>query len=320
MEVRTAMGLSLPPDNFSTLLQEEKSAANNSKKIKKATQTQRQNGKKNSNKASKKAKYRNGNLSDKILINEIFPHAKKDDRRSEWIELYNKGQDNVNLGNWRLDDAEGDSKPYFFPNTVTIPAGGFLVIMAKQSKISLSNERDTVRLFDYQGKKIDDVEYQQAPAGKSYSRTIVAKEDGQKIIQWLFDEENTPGKANPDMQEISGVIASEPVWGNQYTFVFLTSKNKQINIIFHESLIQGPLAKATFLNGTRAKLLVKKAPNAHDAFELKQYEILDVQKQGVKNKNIMGAAIVAGIFAIGGLIFASMKLVKYHGGMKKDVI
>ena len=80
------------------------------------------------------------------------------------------------------------------------------------------------------------------------------------------------------------------------------------------------MAKATFLNGTRAKLLVKKAPNAHDAFELKQYEILDVQKQGVKNKNIMGAAIVAGIFAIGGLIFASMKLVKYHGGMKKDVI
>ncbi len=296
----------LLPDNFSELLLEEKNANQNAKNIKKMVKNQEKNNKKNGRKNSKKEKYHNGNLSKDILINEIFPHAKKNDRRSEWIELYNNGKENVNLGNWRLDDSEGGSKPYVFPDTITIKPGSFLVIAAPQSKIALNNEHDQVRLFDYMGKEIDHVEYEQAAAGKSYVRTIVTKEDGQKSVQWFFDDENTPGKPNPDLQEVRGSIVNEPVWGDQYMFIFLTSKNEQKNIIFHENLIQGPLAKTTFIKGVKAKLLVKKTQKP-DTFELKQYEIFADQKPSEKNKNILGKIIISGIFIIGAIVWGVRK-------------
>lgn len=310
----------LLPDNFSEILK-EKGAKDSFKKLKKAGTKQQQKSQKKSQKkdrkTSKKAKYHNGDISKNILINEIFPHAKKDDRRQEWIELHNHGKENINLGNWRLDDKEGGSRPYILPDTVTIASREFLVITAPQSKISLGNEHDQVRLFDYQGKKIDDVEYEQAAAGKSYSRTVVTKEDGQKVVQWFFDEQNTPGRANPDLQEMSGSIVGEPVWGNQYIFMFLTSKNERKKIIFQENLVQGPLAKATFTKGTKAKLLVKKAPDARDIFELKQYEILGAKRSG-ENKNILSAIIIGGVFIIGAITLIVMKLLKFYGEFRKD--
>ena len=207
-------------------------------------------------KKSKKITYKNGDISNNIIINEIFPRAKKDDRNNEWIELYNTGSRDIKLGNWQLDDNEGGSKPYKFSDKIIIKAGGFLVVSAKQSKLSLGNEKDTVRLFDYKSKLIDSVEYNQAPIQKSYLRAMIHKEEGVNEQQWLFDEHLTPGEKNPEYYEINGTVKKEPVFEEKHYFIFENLAKKEIKITFSEGLIPGPLAKVTFVKDTKAKLLI----------------------------------------------------------------
>ena len=120
-------------------------------------------------------KYSDGDLSENIVISEIFPRAAKDDRNNEWIELTNTGDKEVNLGNWQLDDMEGGSKPYALPDTLTIAPQSSVVIKATESKLSLSNTKDQVRLFDHTGALLQTVEFEEAPKEQSYSRITVTR-------------------------------------------------------------------------------------------------------------------------------------------------
>jgi hypothetical protein len=91
-----------------------------------------------------------------LRISEIFPAPsdKKDwdgdgvaSAEDEWIELRNYGEDTIHLKSWMLDDAEGGSKPYVFPEESSISANGCLVFSRKQTGIVLNNTTDTVRLY-----------------------------------------------------------------------------------------------------------------------------------------------------------------------------
>src|SRR5437667_1724487 len=67
-------------------------------------------------------------LADQVVINEIMYHpspAIPEDSGQEWIELYNKGTNSVNLNGWALKR----SVSLTFTNR-TIPAGGYLVVAA----------------------------------------------------------------------------------------------------------------------------------------------------------------------------------------------
>lgn len=55
--------------------------------------------------------------------------APLDDEFSDWIELYNNGTESVSLAGWSLTDDEDQPGQWDFPD-VSIPAGGFLVVLA----------------------------------------------------------------------------------------------------------------------------------------------------------------------------------------------
>lgn len=114
--------------------------------------------------------YTNGTLSDAILLSEIMPNPEGTDTDTEWIELYNASTANVDLGNWSLDDEEGGSDPYIFPAGTVVEAQDFLVISRSVSKLSLNNDTDTVRLFNFQNTAQDSVTYDGSPEGQSYAR------------------------------------------------------------------------------------------------------------------------------------------------------
>src|SRR6476660_5497568 len=66
--------------------------------------------------------------ANQVIINEIMYHpapAVPEDSSQEWIELYNKGTNAVNLTGWKLRRGID----FTFPN-VTIPAGGYVVVAA----------------------------------------------------------------------------------------------------------------------------------------------------------------------------------------------
>ncbi len=112
-----------------------------------------------------------------VVINEIMYHPTHDQTAfvpepiaEEYIELFNRGSNAVNLAGWRLNRAV----EFNFPNT-NLAAGGYLVVAANVTTFRakypmvvnvvggwtgrLSNNRDEVELEDASGNRVDLVEY-----------------------------------------------------------------------------------------------------------------------------------------------------------------
>jgi len=111
----------------------------------------------------------------RIIISEIMYHPAHtppapEDKRQEWIELFNAGAAPANLAGWRLSDGA----EYVFPE-VMVKAGEYLVVAADTSVFSathpgvtnvvggwtgwLSNSGERIQLVDEAGAVINEVRY-----------------------------------------------------------------------------------------------------------------------------------------------------------------
>jgi len=105
--------------------------------------------------------------SKSIIINEVLPHP-ENGANNEFIELYNSGDEEVDLSDWFLDDAEGDSTPFKIPDklldfpgwTARILPGEYKVFYRYQTGIALNDSGgDTARLLFPDGKMAYAVTY-----------------------------------------------------------------------------------------------------------------------------------------------------------------
>ncbi|MBU4245810.1 MAG: lamin tail domain-containing protein, partial [Nanoarchaeota archaeon] len=104
-----------------------------------------------------------------ITVNEILPNPEGSDTTGEWIELYNSGDEDINLGGIYLDDMEGGSNPYKIPNDTIIKASGYLLFPYNKTKLSLNNTNDSARILDQDKNEIINIEYDDAKEGLSYA-------------------------------------------------------------------------------------------------------------------------------------------------------
>ena len=91
----------------------------------------------------------------KIIINEIFPNPYGPDLPYEFIELKNISDSVINLEGYKITTSRTSYSltPYYLqPNSL-------LVIERKDSNISLANTKDTVSLYDKNGKLIYQTKY-----------------------------------------------------------------------------------------------------------------------------------------------------------------
>lgn len=88
--------------------------------------------------------------TDSVVINEIQYHPLAGD---EWIELYNRGAEPVDLGGWQLADAVA----YDIPAGTTLAPDSYLVIDGFTGR--LDNAHDRVLLLDDRGNPADEVHY-----------------------------------------------------------------------------------------------------------------------------------------------------------------
>ncbi len=122
-----------------------------------------------------------------VIINEILASPEGPDEKEEWIEIFNQNNFEVNLSYWQITDTVGKITVYTFPSETKIAAQGFLVLSRPETEIALNNDGDKVMLFDPDAKVLDEVSYQNAPLGQSYSLT----DSG-----WVWNNSLTPGSAN----------------------------------------------------------------------------------------------------------------------------
>ncbi len=128
-------------------------------------------------------------LKSDIIINEFIPNPDGKDSENEWIELYNTSNHSIDLSNWFLDDRDGGSNPYLFPDGTIISPNGYLIIKITDSGIALNNKGDSVRLFNPSISLVEEVVYKEiAKEGWSYNR------DNDGNWYWYFDP--SPGEKN----------------------------------------------------------------------------------------------------------------------------
>ena len=166
--------------------------------------------------ATSETTYQNGDLSDSVGISEVFPNPSGPDAEEEWIEITNKSGVAVNLGNWVIDDGEGGSKAYTFPDSTVIEPGATLIIYRTESGLALNNSNETVQLADYTGEVVDEINYESSEEDESYAEIEVEEVEStqasasglvNKVLttwQWVIP---SPGAKNPVWKQVKGTVS-----------------------------------------------------------------------------------------------------------------
>lgn len=163
------------------------------------------------------SEYENGDLSEDVEITEAYPNPEGPDADNEWIEITNGGDEAVNLGNWTIDDGEGGSDPYVFPDDTVIEPGESIVVYREESEVALNNSDETVQLNDYTGETVDEIYYEDSIEGQSYAKveveemeSVMASSSGlgtKTFTTWLWSAPS-PGEENPSLLQFKGEVLS----------------------------------------------------------------------------------------------------------------
>lgn len=111
---------------------------------------------------------RPANYWSQIKISEFLPNPVGVDD-NEWIELFNNGDNTVDLSGFKLQD--NSATIYTLSQDLILAARAHLVLYKNQSKISLNNTGgDSVKVYSPDNNLLDSVVYSaNAPEGKSYA-------------------------------------------------------------------------------------------------------------------------------------------------------
>jgi len=125
----------------------------------------------------------------KIIITEFLPNPEDSDRDNEFIEIYNAGETDADLGGWTLEDKMGRVKTFEIPERVEIKSGGYKAFYSDETKIALNNSGDGVVLKNSRGDIISET-----PVSDS------AKEDQAYALNengnWVWTLRPTAGREN----------------------------------------------------------------------------------------------------------------------------
>jgi hypothetical protein len=140
-----------------------------------------------------------------LVVNEFMADNAKtilDDRGqpSDWIELYNAGDDDITLAGYRLTDDFVATDRFVFGDLL-IPARGFLLLWADGEtdagplhlSFSLERQGESIGLYSPDGDALDLLEYQEQAEDRSAARYPDGSEESGA---WSIVESPTPGETN----------------------------------------------------------------------------------------------------------------------------
>ena len=157
--------------------------------------------------------------SAEIVINEINYNSAEDFDSGDWIELYNPGEQEVDIGGWYFSDSD-DSHKFIFAAGTVIDSGSYLVLVENESAFTtcfpevqnytaamdfgLSGSGELIRLVNNSGQIIDSLKYDDEvpwpvePDGDGATLELVdAKSDNAIAENWKASQgHGTPGRLN----------------------------------------------------------------------------------------------------------------------------
>jgi len=91
-----------------------------------------------------------------IHIKEALPNPIGQDAGNEWVKLFNDDSGNVSLQGWFIKDESGKNLQL---DSLNIAPYGEIKINLSKSGIILNNDRDTVFLYDKEGRLVSKLSY-----------------------------------------------------------------------------------------------------------------------------------------------------------------
>jgi hypothetical protein len=140
-----------------------------------------------------------------IMANNLSCCPDQDGARAEfddWVEIYNAGNEPVDIGGMYLSQNRKEPLGYQIPKTnsalTTIPPGGFKILWADGNpdqgilhlSFKLNQMGEYIGLFYEDGRKIDEVKFDRQTENVSFGR----RADGTSA--WQEFSQPTPGKSN----------------------------------------------------------------------------------------------------------------------------
>lgn len=146
-----------------------------------------------------------------LVITELLPNPIGTDKGNEFIEIYNPGNNPVDLSYYLLYVGSDETNYYRFPAGVSIDAGQYKAFYDQGMKFVLVNSAGGARLRSTDGQLIDlTEEYASSKEGETWA--LINGE-------WVYTNQSTPGAANkPRAIESSKVVVStlKPCGPGQY--------------------------------------------------------------------------------------------------------
>ena len=175
-------------------------------------------------------------LADHVVINEIDTNPPGDDSKtvSEWVELYNPTDKDVNIGGWKIASTTVTKKTLTLPVSTVIKPGQFLVY--SYQSLWFTDVSEKVQLKDKEGTVID--ETQVITDQKNDYQSWQRKFDGviSESNSWIF-RGSTPGSTN-------GKLMGS---GSQSTELAVSIKSDKKSYIFGETaVISGNVSKRVY--------------------------------------------------------------------------
>jgi hypothetical protein len=250
--------------------------------------------------------YQDGDTSDEIEITELLPNPEGQDSGNEWIEIHNNSDEDLNLGNWTIDDQEAGSKPFTISDATVIKKGEFLAFSSKETKINLGNKTDEIRLFAPSGEIMDSIDYENAPSGMSYSK-IQLTENGRLVAnlipspisknKWQWTKQITKGTENPKHEILIGEVTKE-VTPNSNEFE-IRHGDKNIAIHFQDASLDKKIGSLLIKEGSIIEIEGTKI--GENKYDLQSYTLKSFQTSKEPSSSTFP---IAKIFALLALITA----------------
>lgn len=109
--------------------------------------------------------------SKQVYINEILPYP-ENGSDNEFVELYNSGDQAVDLSDWRLDDViGGGASAYEIGQGTTIVPHDYLIFYKRDTQLTLNDDGDEVNLINPAGERISSIPYSKSKKSETYIRT-----------------------------------------------------------------------------------------------------------------------------------------------------
>ena len=170
-------------------------------------------------------------ITDHVVINEVDTNPPGDDSQfiSEWVELYNPTNDDVDLSGWQISSSF-IKKIYTIPDGTIISSGDFLTFV--NEKLWFTDTAESVELRNTDGIVIDKTReiFDLENDLKSWQRTS----DG--YSEWKFVTATAGGS--------NGVLSTDEIFD---TVVVTVSSDKSSYIFDETALISGTVSKKLFV-------------------------------------------------------------------------